>query len=284
MARSLDLTDVKRGDLLRVFPEDLIVNQEKRGRYFKPTAEAVEELAADIAARGQEQPVAVSITHDRKLELYAGFTRWEAIMLLNSRAADPEGKRRIECVVKDRNAEEAFIGNIKENRIRNHTTVIDDAHNIRRLSEQFHKTDEEIMALYGKPGDPMSPGWLEGMRALVRLPEDDQAKIHAGELSKSVGIQLANMPPEMRDAVLATAKVEGNGKVTTTSVVAAARKHGALRSSTALRMPEVKTSWTYLATEHKNPNVQKLAKGFLEYQAGKLAEPDWYRLVAKLLS
>jgi len=39
--------------------------------------ERIEELGTSIGTGGQEQPVPVTITHDKKLQLYAGFTRWE---------------------------------------------------------------------------------------------------------------------------------------------------------------------------------------------------------------
>lgn len=281
MARSLNLEDVKRGDLLRVWPQDLIVDPAKRGRHFPPTQERVEEIGTSIGTQGQEQPVPCTVTHDKRLELYAGFTRYEGIMWWNSQ--HPDNPIRIECVVKDRDPKEAFLSNLRENRVRNNVTVIDDAGNIRRLSEQFGMTDEEICAEYGAPGKPMSPSWLEGMRALVRLPEAEKAKIHAGELSKSVGLQLAQMAPEVRDQLLKEAAVEGGGKVTTTSVLKAARKRGALRNTTALKMPEVKTGWTYLKDQDKNPRVVKLASAFLDWQAGKLPEPDFFKVVHKLL-
>jgi hypothetical protein len=281
MARSINLEDVKRGDLLRVYPEDLIVNPEKRGRKFPPSQEDVQALGLDIGTRGQEQPVPVSLTFDRKLELYAGFTRWEGITWWN--ATHPEQRIRIECVVKDRNDREAFIGNLKENRLRNQTTVVDDAHNIRRLSEQFGMTDEEILALYGKPEKPMSPSWLEGMRAIVRLPDEKQLQLHTGEISKSVALQIAQMDPAERDTVLATAQADG-GKVTTTTVLKAARKHGALNGAAALKMPEVKSSFTYLVTDGKNDAIRKLAQGFLDFQANKLPEPDFYALLNRLLA
>jgi len=168
MARHLNMENVKRDDVMRVYPEDLIVDVKKRGRAFPPTQEQVEIMAADIKERGQLQPVPVTVTHAKKLELMAGFTRWEAFMLLNSRS-EPGERRRIECIIRNGNEEESFLNNIAENRIRNIATVIDDAHNIRRLSEQFHKTDEEICAIYADAGRPKSPAWLIGMRKLLGL-------------------------------------------------------------------------------------------------------------------
>ena len=294
MARSIDLPDVKRGDLLRVPPQDLIVHPEKRGRHFKPTQERVEEIGTSIGTYGQEQPVPVTVTHDKKLELYAGFTRWEGIVWWNGQ--HPDSPIRIECVVKDRNEKEAFLANLRENRVRNNTTCIDDAHNVRRLSEQHGLTDEEICAEYGTPSKPMSPAWLEGLRSLLRLNEDHQHRVHAGELSKSNGMLLASLPPEERDATLKDAEVppvisiasgqpvaEGGGKITGTTLLAAARKRKLLTGPQSLKMPEVKSSFVYLVKEDKNPKVQKLAQAFLDFQANKLPEPDFYMALHRLL-
>ena len=281
MARSLNIDDVKRGDLLRVWPEDLVVNPAKRGRCFPPTQEDVESLAAKIAAMGQLQAVPVTVTFDKRLELAAGFTRWESITWLNSQPGAE--KRRIECKVIDANEEEAFMANLSENRDRNATSVIDDAHNIRRMSEQFHKTDEEIMAFYGTPKKPMSPSWLEGMRSLVRLPKADQRRIHDGEISKSQGLQLAAMDPAKREQTLEIAQADG-GKLTTTSVLKAARQTGALSGPKALKMPEVKGAWEYMVSEGKTEKERKLGKILLDYQANKLPEPDFFQAVRRLFS
>lgn len=279
MARSLaaDL-DVKRGDLLRIWPADLVVDPDKRGRAIPPTREQVEEKLASMLLLGQLQPCPATITHDKRLELSAGFTRWEALMLHNGRCA-PEDKRRIEVKVIDANAEESFLANIAENRQRNVTTVIDDAHNIRRLTEKFHKTDEEICAIYAENGKPMSASWLENMRSLTRLDREHQEGIHYGHLNASVGYLLATIDPKEREAVLKDAADEGKGKVTTTSVVKAARKRKVLTGTQSLRVPELKSTFQYLKEKDNNPRVRQLASAFLQFQAGTIVEADFFAAI-----
>lgn len=289
MARSLEIEDVKRSDLLRIWPEELIVDQEARGRHFKPTLERIMEIGTSIAANGQEQPCAATVTHDKRLKLYAGVTRYEGVMWWNQ--THPEDRRRLEVVVKDRTPKEAFLSAIRENRERNLTTVIDDAHNVRRLSELHGMNDEDIRAYYGtpamgdKPAKPMSESWLEGMRPLVRMPEEEQAKIHSGQLSKSVGLLLAEMPPENRDQLLKDAAVEGNGKVTVASVLKVARKQGKLTKKLELKPSEEKAAWSYLAEndKDKHPKVAKLAALVLEFRSGSLPEPDFYNKLRRLV-
>ncbi|WP_321471079.1 ParB N-terminal domain-containing protein [uncultured Paludibaculum sp.] len=285
MARALNAdVDARRGDLLRMWPEDLIVNPAKRGRFIPPTQEEVEEKLASILELGQLQPCPVTITFDRRVELAAGFTRWEAFMLWNSRQTDPKLRRRIELKVIDANPEESFLANIAENRMRNATTVIDDAHNIRRLARDFSKTDAEICAIYAERGKPMSSGWLDNMRLLTSLPREQQEAIHRGHLNATTGYLLAQMDPAKREEVLKEAKEAGEGKVTTAGVVKAARKQKALRASPSLRTPELNATFRYLKDKDKNPRVKQLAGAYLDYQAGKLTEPDFFGAVHALFS
>lgn len=283
MARTLNGDiDVKRGDVLRLWPEDIIVDPAKRGRTFLPTQEDVEAMGMDIGTNGQEQPVPVNIRpHDKRVELYAGFTRHEAITWWN--ATFPEQRMRIECVARDRNPQEAFVSNIKENLIRNPTGPMNDAFNIRALTEKFHLSDEEIRKLYaGGKKEAMSPSWLNDMRALVTLETEYQEQIHNGTIPLSIGIQLAKMDPAKRAQTLQDATADG-GKATTTKVLAAARKNGALTGPKALKMPEIRQGFEYLAKEGRNEKVKRLAGAFLEYQANKLPEPDFFQAIYRIL-
>lgn len=274
---SADL-DVKRKDMLSVFPQDLIVNPANRGREFAPGVDKVQELATSIKEQGQLQPVTVRVTHDRKLELVAGFTRYEAVLLLN--ASEPE-PRRILCKVEAGNDEDMFLANLAENRHRNDTSAIDDAYNVRRLERDFGKTDEQIRAIYGGK----SQAWLDHtIRPLLTLSRDQQKAIHEGQLTAATGLVLAQLAPEVRDEVLAEAKKESKGSVTATAVLKQARQKGALVKTTGLKPSEVKAGHVYLGENTENPKVKKFCKAYADYTAGVLPEPDYFRIVKKLLS
>lgn len=279
MARSLSHElDVKCKDLLSVFPESLIVDFSKRGREFPPAPEKIRELADDILKSGQLQPVSVTINHEKKLVLVAGFTRYESILLINSERSEDE-RIRIECKVIDGNAEEMFLANISENRLRNETSAIDDAFNIRRLEREFAKTDAEIRSVYGGK----SQAWLDQMRKLLTLSRAQQKQIHEGQLSASVGFLLADMAPEEREAVVERAKTP-KGKVTTAAVLQEARKSGTLAKQTALRQVEVNAAFAYLQKNDKSTRVVKFADAYLKYVAGTLPEPDFFGVLHKLLN
>lgn len=277
MARSLSAEiDVKRKDLLSVYPESLIVDFSNRGREFPPNVDQVNALALDIQKNGQLQPVSVTVNHERKLVLVAGFTRYEAILALNAKEPD-ENRIRIECKVIDGNAEDMFLANISENRLRNETSAIDDAFNIRRLERDFAKSNDEIRAIYGGK----SPAWLDQMRKLLTLSREQQKQIHEGQLTASTGYLLADLAPAEREAVVEAVKAKG--KVTTAAVLAEARKAGKLTKTTALRQSEVNSAFAYLLDD-KNKKVVRFAKSYGEYVAGTLPEPDFFALIHKLLA
>ena len=87
------------------------------------------------------------------------------------------------------------------------------------------------------------------------------------------------------EPLLELAKEEGKGKITETSVLKAARKTGALKKTTGLKMPEVSTAFRYVADDEKAPpKARKFAKAFLDYRAGTLVEPDFLKLMKRLLA
>ena len=71
---------------------------------------------------------------------------------------------------------------------------------------------------------------------------------------------------------------EGNGTVTSTAVLKKARKKGVKLAGThVLRVPELKSTFTYLKQNDSNPKVVKLAGAWLDFQAQKVTEPDFFR-------
>lgn len=289
MSITVTTEDAKRGDTFRPYPEDVLYDWKDNGRFDEPDPALVTSKRLSLEQHGQISPVKYGLTHDRKLKLVAGFYR--LLGMLEHNKMFPDKRMRLEGTVKTANPEALFLVNIAENRDHNATTVVDDAHNAVRLSEVFSKTDEEICLIFsqGQNEDgtkkPMSPAWLENMRKIVRLPKEIQQQIARKQLSASIGYLLADMDPAEHATVLQDAAAEGTGKVTATSVLKAARKSGALSKSPALKMPEVKTAWQYLADNDKEkyPKVAKLAAIVQDWQAGKLPEPDFYQMLHRLV-
>jgi ParB family chromosome partitioning protein len=132
----------------------------------------LDDLARSIKSNGVIQPIIVRRDGDR-FQIIAGERRW--------RAARKAGLLRVPVVVRDVEAgqersllEMALIENIQ----RENLNPIDEAHAYRRLSDEFHLTQEAIAAAVGK--DRAS---VANFQRLLRLPAEVQAEVAAGTLS-----------------------------------------------------------------------------------------------------
>ena len=132
----------------------------------------LEELARSIKANGVIQPIIVRKTGDR-FQIIAGERRW--------RAAQKAGLLRVPVVVRDVVAgqersllEMALVENIQ----RENLNPIDEALAYRRLSEEFHLTQEDIATAVGK--DRAS---VANFLRLLKLPDEIRADVAAGTLS-----------------------------------------------------------------------------------------------------
>jgi ParB-like chromosome segregation protein Spo0J len=287
MSKQVNAGNVKRGDVLFIYPSELVVHPEENGRYIQPdlTDLIIKILTVPGGARVL-QPVGVRPITDKKLQLAFGYGRWGSVTFINNHLTDgtlekmlaeagypdypiPTEPLRLPCVVSNINALEALETNIIENRGRNTTTAVDDAFNIRRLMEQFHKSDDEICRIYAKNGRPMSPAWLSQTLKLLQLDAETQQKIAEHEIEASVGIFVADkLPEEVREPVLERAKEEasvrtGNpeAKITQTDVVKAARKtKGALNKPVTRKMTDVND----LITRHSGAEESLHKRRFFE--------------------
>jgi ParB family chromosome partitioning protein len=132
----------------------------------------LEELARSIKANGVIQPIIVRKTGDR-FQIIAGERRW--------RAAQKAGLLRVPVVVRDVVAgqersllEMALVENIQ----RENLNPIDEALAYRRLSDEFHLTQEDIATAVGK--DRAS---VANFLRLLKLPDEIRADVAAGTLS-----------------------------------------------------------------------------------------------------
>ena len=134
--------------------------------------EGLDELARSIRANGVIQPIIVRPIGDR-FQIIAGERRW--------RAAQKAGLLRVPVIVRDIAAgqersllEVALIENIQ----REDLNVIDEALAYRRLSDEFHQTQEEIAAAVGKDRTSVA-----NILRLLKLPDEVRADVAAGTLS-----------------------------------------------------------------------------------------------------
>jgi ParB family chromosome partitioning protein len=143
---------------------------------FQPRAamddERLDELTESIKANGVIQPIVVRKVGDQ-FQIIAGERRW--------RAAQRAGLLRVPIVVRDIAAgqeqsvlEMALVENIQ----RENLNPIDEALAYRRLSDEFHLTQEAIATAVGK--DRAS---VANHLRLLKLPEEVRAEVAGGRLS-----------------------------------------------------------------------------------------------------
>lgn len=208
----------KRGNLYKLPIEDIDADEKLRGRHKPPKQSDIEALAHSINDHGQLQPVKVRKVGGR-YKLILGFTRYDAIKWGNETGLfNPP--LPIECTLSTTNDEESFTRNVVENRHRNQTTPIDDAYNIRKLSEDYGKTDKEIAELYG-----LSQAYIGQLKKLLVLDKKTQDKISDGELPLSAALLLVKSGMEEKDLPgLLEACTNEKGKVETSTLRATLRE------------------------------------------------------------
>ena len=142
-------------------------------------------LAESIRSNGIIQPIVVRRDGDR-FQIIAGERRW--------RAAQKAGLARVPIVVRDvapgqeqSLLEMALIENIQ----RENLNPIDEALAYRRLTDEFHLTQEQIAASVGK--DRAS---VANFLRLLKLPDEVRAEVAAGTLSMGHARALITVPSE----------------------------------------------------------------------------------------
>jgi ParB family chromosome partitioning protein len=145
----------------------------------------LDDLARSIASNGVIQPIVVRKVGDR-FHIIAGERRW--------RAAQKAGLLRVPVVVRDvapgherSLLEMALIENIQ----RENLNPIDEAQAYRRLTDDFHLTQDDIAAAVGK-----DRATVANFLRLLKLPEEVRADVAAGTLSMGHARALLALPTE----------------------------------------------------------------------------------------
>jgi ParB-like chromosome segregation protein Spo0J len=202
---------VSRGNTeYRLYPEQLTIKHEMNGRHELPD---VSYLVADIVARtnagiiGQIEPVTIRKGPKDEPILVNGFSRWRAISEINKKKLLPT-PIPIRCVYTKLSEAEAFFTNISENRFRNATTPLDDAHNIVRLRDVYMKSEEEIARIYhpGATDLKSAIAWIKKTAKLANITKEMEKAIQSGRVKESAVATIAKLSEEQQNAL---AKGEG---------------------------------------------------------------------------
>lgn len=183
-------TPSRRGEFFFVHPDDVHVDatNASRGRKYNPTPEQVAALAANMAdpAIGQQNAIVCRKGADKKLYVVSGYTRLDAAKLIVQ--IDPEFRLKVTVITCSE--KEAALRNIAENAMRSQTSVIDDAHNQRRLMEVYGLAPEEVRTLYQYTGTKK----IGRLARLLELPERAQLLVHSDLLTTESALNILDIP------------------------------------------------------------------------------------------
>lgn len=132
--------------------------------------DALNELAASIAASGVVQPIVVRPAPAGRYELIAGQRRW----LASKRA----GKSSVPAIVRTVSARQAMEMTIIENLQREDLNPMEQARAYEKLSAEFTLTQEEMAERTGK-----SRSAVANFLRLLKLPSEVKNEIEQGRLS-----------------------------------------------------------------------------------------------------
>jgi ParB/RepB/Spo0J family partition protein len=237
-----------RSDVFLFDPTDIVIKPELNGRYEAPD---IEGLIESILANGQIQPVTVRMENGRPV-LTAGFSRWTAISEINKRKLTPE-RFKIKCVYARVNEVDGYILNFEENRARNATTPMDDAHHFAQL-EKWSMTVEQIAERL-----KLTPAFVRDRLALIEAMPEVQAAVASGQIKPTAAKRLAKLSAQQQREV-----VKSNGhKITTKDVDKASGKTS---------KPSYKDVRSYIES-HTGPgedeSVREFCISLLAYMSGE---------------
>jgi ParB family chromosome partitioning protein len=131
--------------------------------------ERIEDLARSIRSNGIIQPIVVRQV-DKGYEIIAGERRW--------RAAQRAGLLKVPVVVREIPEERLLAVALIENIQRENLNPIEEAVAYRRLSDEFHLTQDQIADAVGKDRSSIA-----NYVRLLRLPQEVRASVSSNALS-----------------------------------------------------------------------------------------------------
>lgn len=184
--------EFKRQDTFRVDTRDVVVDRERIGRVASATPAEVRDMADSIAVFGQLAPVEVVKNSAGTMSLVSGFTRFDAVELLNANTTNLD-RVLLWCVVRSnttQNAEDSLCHNIAENVHRKGTTGLDDAENQKKLRD-LGWDNPKIARLYR-----CTPGRVSQLSRLLGLIPAIRQMVIDKRLTCSAAEELGTLPEE----------------------------------------------------------------------------------------
>ena len=151
--------------------------------------EAINNLAASIAANGIIEPLCVRKRLDGEYELISGFRRLQAARMA--------GLRRVPCVVHKAEDIDSEIYSIIENMQRRKKSCFDEALALKKIIESFNISEKELAVRLG-----ISQYTLLSLLSLLKLPERHRQRITEANLSERQARSLIRLSDSQREAAI----------------------------------------------------------------------------------
>lgn len=183
--------EAEKHDTFRLYDtSQLIVDRSKRGRVDQNDELAIESMADSIEVFGQQQPVLCSRNSAGTLTLLSGFTRFDAIELLNKTRTKLDKIPLWVSVISEKvlDAKQAFLRTVIENVHRRQTTPLDDATNQEVLRTVHGMSSAEIGKHYR-----MSDSRVRQLSRLLNLIEPIKNLVAKGKLSSTAAEELGGL-------------------------------------------------------------------------------------------
>lgn len=261
--------EMTRDALYKCFPEELEIRPELNGRHELPD---VEWLVKDILEHGQMSPVEIWNDAGSPVLVY-GFSRWRAITEINRRKLTPD-KLQIKCTFISRcNEQLAFIRNIAENRMRNPTTPIDDAHNIQKLFN--YAMDEKAVAKIYFPlaatDEELKKAlkWIRETVNLIKLAPEAERAMRDGRLNETAAQAIAKLSSSQQKEVLK--RKEGKISAADIKATVPSKSKPANKKNVLLDNTELRRRITAVVESADWKNYDENASTFIEVDATLLA-------------
>lgn len=164
------------------------------------------ELANSIKANGVIQPLIVRESTNG-YELVAGERRWRA-----SRIA---GLNRVPCIIRNFDDRQNAIVAIIENMQREDLNPIEEARGLKAMTEKYGFTQEQVSASLGR-----SRTYIANSIRLLKLPEEIQQYVSAGQMSAAHGRTIINIPDKQKQKDVADKIIRNDLSVRATEKLA----------------------------------------------------------------
>jgi ParB/RepB/Spo0J family partition protein len=258
-----------------ISPDLLVVNLAENGR----RKTEIDDAFVGSMLKGQDTPCTVrtvTVTGgDKRWKLAWGYRRWMAAKRINDDGLS-EQPYLLWVTVNDQLSDQtAFLKNLRENKDRQDTTILDDALNIGRLKELYKWTDVQIAEEYGK-----TDAWVCNTRKLLKLDPKYHDLIERRIITAAQAQVLADAEDAWREERYQEILASGMCKWSTDALKTKAREENAISSSSnkQLKAGAIVKFYEALADPEEGADVpahvQEFAKITLKWLKGQRGMGD----------